>query len=615
MFCKQCGTYNPDHASFCGGCGNRLDKATGTPAGNIVSHPTTPLPEVLMSSGQVPFEHMPTVQDIPPSGGDLLAPGNPPVQFITPTGYGMPSPVPPMPSSPSHAPESLSPYNVPPPLQYWGLSAPLTPLPPVQQPPFNQAPPPTEVYEPGSPSSAMYPIMPQAPVSQSEMFNFPYSGAIAPAAPPTVVRIPWYRTLAKPLPLLAFIGSIILVVLLLVILQITGSDWAVGALHLGITAGIIAVLIVLVTGVRSVLGMAARTNPKRLVQFISASVSFLILMLLFLVGLTQQSTIHSLQAHNWEGQQQWQSAINEFQLAGEGAPTSNNIARIYNEWGEQFSTQQRYPDAFAKFDIVLNNYSSATAEVARAQSDKVATYLNWGKQADQQKDYASATMRYDALLQLPYCNSNCQNEASALDATAYYNLAETQLMAQQYSDAINNFQVVLTRFGSSPEAHKLHGDLAKSLFGQGQQQLTTSCPSAIPTYQQLSTQFADTPEGQKAATALNAPQAVKGHFTGSIPNNPSLARVAALIKGLYVGIPSAQLSTLFYSSPQTPIASDGSFTFSPQPQGSYDLAWGTIIIATGAGILSFNPSRYVANVGPLCPYDFGDIPADVLAAQ
>src|SRR5712692_3709993 len=129
--------------------------------------------------------------------------------------------------------------------------------------------------------------------------------------------------------------------------------------------------------------------------------------------------------------------------------------------------------------------------------------------------------------------------------------------------------------------------------------------------QQLSTKFADTPEGQKATTALKAPQRVKGRFTGSIPNDPSLTRVAALMKGLYASIPPNQLSTLFYNSPQTRIANDGSFVFGPQPQGSYELAWGTMVNATGAGVLSWNTDRYVANVGPLCPYDFGDISENI----
>ena len=42
------------------------------------------------------------------------------------------------------------------------------------------------------------------------------------------------------MPLWAFIGSIVVVVLLLVVLQLTGSDWAAGATRVGIVAGILA---------------------------------------------------------------------------------------------------------------------------------------------------------------------------------------------------------------------------------------------------------------------------------------------------------------------------------------------------------------------------------------
>jgi len=223
-----------------------------------------------------------------------------------------------------------------------------------------------------------------------------------------------------------------------VVLLLTGSDWAAGAAHVGIVAGILALVITLVTGVRILLGMAAKSNPKRVIQLVSAGLSILLLLLLCLVGLTQQSTIHSLQAHNWEGQQQWQSSINEYQMAGEGTPTSENIARVYNEWGEQFNAQQYYQDAIARFNIVMNNYGSASTGVARARSDTVKAYLAWGQQASQQHDYAAATSHYDALLQLTYCTATCQSQGTALDATAYYNLAESQFAAKHYADAVNN---------------------------------------------------------------------------------------------------------------------------------------------------------------------------------
>ena len=434
----------------------------------------------------------------------------------------------------------------------------------------------------------------------------------APSTPPPRARQPWYKAMSKPMPIWAFVGCIILVVLLLSVLQLTGSDWAAGATRVGIAAGIIALVVLLITLVRMVLGMDSKSNPTRLIQFVSAGLSILLLSLLSLIGLTQQSAIHGLQARAWEAQQQWQSSINEYQLAGEGAPTSENIAQVYNQWGEQYSSQQHYSNALAKFNVVLTGYGSASVGVARAQSDTITAYLAWGQQASGQHDYPAATNHYDTLLQLPYCAATCQSQANALDATAYYNLAESQLATQHYLDAVNNFQNVISRFASSPEAQKLHADYAKALLGRGKQQLTSAtCSSAIPTYQQLSKQFGDTPEGQQATSALKANQPVKGRFITTIPNDPALTSLAALMHGIHQNIPDSQFFQMLNGALTTQIQGNGNFTFKPMPQGSYDLAWGTTR-SNGSKHFQFaynkdGSSFYVANVGPLCPYDFGTI--------
>ena len=571
MVCNHCGSYNPDTATFCGTCGRQFEKAASSP-------PITPTREVIASVETQPLasEYIFTGQEMPPLAGFPINQEYPTIHDFAQAGKSIPQSYPP-PAYPTGDQYQAS--------EIFGESQP--------------------AYSDQSLSSINnYQTSPQMPPFQS----------VTPSTPPS--KTPWYRVLPKPIPLWAFIGSIVAVVLLFVVLQLTGSDWATGASHVGIIAGILALLILLITVVRMLLGMAAKSNPTRLIQLISAGLLFLLLSLLCLVGLTQQSAIHSLQAHSWEAQQQWQSSINEYQLAGEGAPTSENITRVYNEWGEQINAQHRYENALAKFNIVLTNYGSASAGIARAQSDTVKAYLAWSQQASLQQDYQAATNHYDALLQQTYCTATCQSQASALDATAYYNLAESKFATKNYGDAVNYFQILVTRFPSSPEAQKIHRDYAKALFGHGQQQLkSATCSDAVSTYQQLSTQFRDTPEGQQATRALKAPQSVKGRFTGSIPNSPSLTPVVALMKGLYEGIPPDQLSNLFYSSPQTTIAPDGSFVFGPQPQGSYELAWGTNINATGAGVLSWDTARYIANVGPLCTYDFGDIAENVQAAQ
>ncbi len=423
---------------------------------------------------------------------------------------------------------------------------------------------------------------------------------------------PKYNTVSKPMPVLVLIGSIVLVALLLIVIQLTGSDWAAGAMRVAIVAGILAIVVLLITVVRMILNKATKSHPARLIQFVSTILVVALLSLLCLVGLTQQSAIHNLQAHSWEAQQQWQFAINQYQSSGEGAPTSENITRVYNLWGEQFTSHQHYIEALTKYNIVLTYYGSAITGVARAQTDAITAYFAWGQQASQQHDYIAATNHYDALLHLPYCAATCQSQANALDATAYYNLAESQLVAKNYSDAISSFHVLVSRFANSIEAHKVHRDYAKALLGEGKQQLTGSeCSSAIPTYQQLSAQFGDTPEGQQATSALRANQPVKGHFSSTIPNNPSLTPIATLIQGLNHNMSDSLFFQLLSTAPTAPIQSNGDFTFSPLPQGSYGLAWGTNQ-SNGAKhfLFAYYPdgtSFYVAKVGPLCPYDFGDL--------
>ena len=552
MFCIQCGAFNPDKAVSCGKCGWRFDQAASLPPENVINQPITPLPQVPVSNSpqSLAGEFIPIMQETPPASGFLPSQGSPPMLDAVQPTYGIP-----------------------------------------------------QSDQPSAPS-------PDLPFEPTKPYLPPYSAPEASPTPPPTMQEPWYKVLPKSMPLWVFIGSIVAVVVLLVVLQVTGSDWAAGAERVGIVAGILALVIALATAVRILLGMAAKTNPKRVIQLVSAGLSILLLLLLCLVGLTQQYAIHGLQAQAWEGQQEWQSSINEYRLAGEGAPTSENIAHVYNEWGEQFSAQQRYQDAIARFNIVINNYGSASTGVARARSDIIKTYLAWGQQASQKHDYMSATSHYDDLLQLPYCTANCQSQGNALDATAYYNLAESQLATHDYTDAVTNFQVVVSRFASSPDVQKSHGDYARALLGHGQEQIATSCPSAIPTYQQLSTQFGNTPEGQKANRALKEPQPVKGHFTGSVPNDPALTPKAALMHGLYPNMSDSQFYQLLSVAPTVTIQSNGTFNFPPLKQGSYELAWGSDR-SDGARLYTSSfygdSPAFAATVGPLCAFDFGNI--------
>jgi TolA-binding protein len=328
-------------------------------------------------------------------------------------------------------------------------------------------------------------------------------------------------------------------------------------------------------------------------------------------GLTLGTPIHRLQAKSLEGQHQWEQALMEYQMAGERAPASTDLARVYVQWGEQLSAAHNYGASIDRFNTVLQSYPGVTDAVQQAQKDEISAFFSWGQQASEQKDFQAAASHYDALLGLVYCSADCQTKGSALDATAYYSLAEVSLASGDYSTAVNAFRALLTRFAHSPEAGKIHPDAAKALLGLGKQQRSSSsCASALGTYRELAGSYADTPEGQQANADLLAPEPVTGRFAGAYPYLPGGTPYVALVKGWYVGIPIGQEMQLVHAGYRVGLNPDSSFTFAAIPQGTYDLVFGSE--GPGSFLVSYisnsaNQLIYVATVGPLCPYDFGTI--------
>src|SRR5581483_745078 len=118
-------------------------------------------------------------------------------------------------------------------------------------------PPATPV--PGMQASGVYP-------GQQSQPGWPgYPGQV----PPPVAKE--LSGLIKPLPLWAFIVSILIVALLLAVLVFfTSSDWSAGAQTAGIVALVIGGLILIAFGMRAALGMLMPTNVHRRSQIISA---------------------------------------------------------------------------------------------------------------------------------------------------------------------------------------------------------------------------------------------------------------------------------------------------------------------------------------------------------
>jgi tetratricopeptide (TPR) repeat protein len=469
------------------------------------------------------------------------------------------------------------------------------------------------------PYPAPYPGQPPypypAPTTQPR-YDYQYPGAqpygqqyIVPgsAVPPRRQPPQWLQSLAQPFPIWLSLIAILATLALFVVLAVMGDDWAQSAFLVGLAAGGVFLLLAMLTIVRLAGGMAHAENTRRVAQTLSAVLASVLLLGLFGGAFILQRPLHQAQAASYEGQKQWQLALNEYKQAGEKSPASNDLARVYNEWAEESEAQGEYSSAIDFYSSVLKTYPGATTQVARAKTGLVATYIAWGKAALDSKDYQSATQRLDTLLALDYCDSACKEAGGAADATAYYNLAEAALATQAYDVAVDKFHSLVQRFPSSPEATEAHADLAKSLLGLGQKQRGGVCSQAIPTYQELSTKFSDTPEGQAATGELAKPQPVIGRFTKAIP--------AGAFAILAKGINNNMSDTAFYRAvgfpaPRTRVNSDGSFRFDSIAQGEWDLVW-----EDSRGYLfsyqrDTGDSYWKAKVGPLCPFDFGPIDED-----
>jgi Tetratricopeptide repeat len=421
----------------------------------------------------------------------------------------------------------------------------------------------------------------------------------------------WLKAPARPFPFWVLLIAILAALAIFGALALAGRDWAQSALYVGLAAGAVFLVLATLTIIRSIGGMGSRENTRRVTQYVSAGLALTLLLGMCGAALVLQTPLHRAQAASYEGQKQWQLALSEFKQAGETPPSSADLARIYDEWAEQSATQAEYSTAVDTFSVVLKTYPNAKIQVARAKNGITAAYVAWGKAALTTQDYQSAAQRLDTVLALDYCDSACKAEAGAADATAYFNLAEAALATQAYDVAVDKFHSLLTRFPTAPEATQARPDVAKSLLGLGQKQRTGVCSQAIPTYQELSTKFADTPEGQAATAELAQPQPVTGHFTKAIPGGA----YAILAIGMYHNMPHNEfLSKVSYPAPHVHVNADGTFRFETIAQGVWDLVWATFD-SNGENYLfayrqSDGLSFYQAKVGPLCAFDLGPIDED-----
>ena len=549
----------------------------------------------------------PAFDAVPPESAPEASQETPPEASVTPDAETEPPTIPALSETPP------APQYPPAPEQYLGSQG---------QPPAAYPGQPSGPYAGpySGPYPAPYPGQPPypypAPTTQPR-YDYQYGPhsqplygqltALGAQIPPRRQPPQWLQSLAKPFHFWIPLIAILVTLALFGALGFLGDDWAQSALFVGLAAGGVFLLLATLTIMRLAGGMANAENTRRVAQILSAVLASVLLLGLFGGAFILQQPLHHAQAASYEAQKQWQLALNEYKQAGEKSPSSNDLARVYNEWAEESEAQGEYSSAIDFFSSVLKTYPGATTQVARAKTGLVATYIAWGKAALDSKDYQSATQRLDTLLALDYCDSACKTTAGAADATAYYNLAEAALATQAYDVAVDKFHSLVERFPSSPEATQAHADLAKSLLGLGQKQRGGICSQAIPTYQELSTKFSDTPEGQAATSELAKPQPVIGRFTKAIP----AGAFAILAKGINNNMSDAAFYRAVGSpAPRTRVNSDGSFRFNSIAQGEWDLVW-----EDSRGYLfsyqrDTGDSYWKAKVGPLCPFDFGPIDED-----
>ncbi len=579
MKCNYCGTDNPAQARFCGRCGKKFvhDEEEHSVASqplneqSLSARVSTEQEAMQVSNGPVLSLTEQIAPKVPSATPVIVSTADQVDAEIAESRPEVETPSPPLPS-------------------IWPFTG-------LNQESIKSYPPEIGLMSPSPPPG--WPIFQE----NSERIQQPLSTKAQPTFLTWLLK-PWSRP--------AFYGSIAALALVLILLIVTGSDWASGTIHAAIMAAIVALLLIGALGVRLMMERAAQTSAQKRTQYMSAGLVILVLLLYMSTALSFQPAIHTVQGHSLEQSHQWKQAIAQYQLGGDTAPTSVNIARTYNEWGQNLAQQQHYQQAIDNFEMVVNKYGRAGSQVSIAQKNAINAYIAAGKQDQQKQDYSGAVTQFAALLNLNYCDVQCQKDNQSLAANAYYSLAKSQLATAQYSDAVDTFATLQQRFPTSSAYQTAHEDIAKALFALGLQEINTNqCSAAVLNYQQLARAFADTVQGKNAALALKAPQPVKGHFTKPLPRGRVLA---VLTQGLTARAWKNQFNKVLAKHPPiTTVLANGTFQFKPLKQGTYDLSWGNIATngkeSFGTDILASNPGTYyyVAHVGPLCPFNFGNI--------
>jgi tetratricopeptide (TPR) repeat protein len=445
-----------------------------------------------------------------------------------------------------------------------------------------RSPYPTEQGFPGA-----YPLEPYRGYGAAPYLGYP--GAQPPDEPSALAQpFPIWLTLAAPLVMLATLALAYGAEVYLL-----GADWATGALAAALAAFALAALTVIVLIVRVIAGRRA-----------FGTVALAALLALTLVGgglggVSQINPLRRAQAQRLESARQWQAAINEYAQSGENAPNAPDIARIYTEWGEALAGGGDYAGAASKLATVTQTYAQSGTYVARARADLYNTYVTWIRSGATTLPFQQSLAFLASYASDPACDTTCQQTIKDVSGQAHFQYGEQLLKANQYKQAITEFELVQAQYATSAYAGQAHAAAAQAYLALGQQTLAQDCASAVPYYETLAKTYGDTNEGKQAKAKLAAGVKVSGVISGA-PGKPA----PTVFLSLHVAPSRYYASGEYKTSLSLP---SGKYSFNSVKPGVYYL---TTLRTTSTQIVYtwYNGSDnkpYGIQVGPMCATDLG----------
>jgi outer membrane protein assembly factor BamD (BamD/ComL family) len=334
-------------------------------------------------------------------------------------------------------------------------------------------------------------------------------------------------------------------------------------------------------------------------MYVLSAAMVLVLVVTGIGSLTFASPLHGIQASTLERNGQWADAIREYSYAGQGAPNAPDIARVYDEWGEQLLGQRSLGLAVSRFDTVVTQYSQSGSAYDRGRTDLYNAYKEWIGTQGTDVPYPDAITYFETYAGFSTCDSTCQVDAHTIEAQARFQYGTQLAASSNYADAITQFEAIQKQFPQSPYASQAHTAAATAYYAEGQADLSgSSCANALTAYKTLVSNYGDTPEGQKAKTALAAGVDV----TGTIPSAPGAIPV-------FLSKHVDPTNFIFSSEYRSTLGTNGSFTFHGVQSGDYNLATshdtGTAINFVYWHDASGN--LYFIHVGQLCPVQVNDL--------